>query len=205
VAVRPARRVMEFHHARILADVRYGIVRAAPGEGLADEHQRDFEAAYAWLERRLGFWPLFLAVGGSDADRRMTGYQDQWRKPLPGEQTQPSRVLFSWAHAPPGAVLMDFDAWHIVLNSVERVPGDPEARRVQEIGVASERALWKRSWSLADWLRAARRGAPVQAVVPELDLRSAAEVWCRNREERRALVRLGFDASRVRTRRLTVE
>ncbi len=36
------------------------------------------EAAYGWLADRLGFWPLFLAVGETEEDRRVTGYQMQW-------------------------------------------------------------------------------------------------------------------------------
>jgi len=180
---------MLFHHAHVLAQVRHSVVRPVRDEPPAGE----FAPAYAWLEGRLGFRPLFLAVGEDDEDRRMTGYQDHWRRRPRGAAPEPSRALFSWPQAPPGAVLMDFAAWHVVLNT----PGDVQP--------SDERSLWKRSWTTGDWVRAARRGTTsVQAVVPALDLRTAEEVLCRNRAERGALVRLGFDPARVRVRRLTV-
>jgi hypothetical protein len=77
-----------FHHARTLAHVRHGVVRGAPPAGLLPEPdcaggcpaELDdyhaavlYDAAYAWLRERLGFWPLFLAVGEEDEDLRMTG------------------------------------------------------------------------------------------------------------------------------------
>jgi hypothetical protein len=37
---------------------------------------RDFEAAYQWLEHEVGFYPLFLAVGRTLDAVSMTGYQD---------------------------------------------------------------------------------------------------------------------------------
>ncbi len=62
----------------------------------------------------------------------------------------------------------------------------------------------RRAAEPADWLRHARRGAPVQAVVPALDLRTAAALWCRTAAERRRLAALGFAPERIAVRRLTV-
>ena len=46
----------------------------------AEHRPRCFEAAYQWLEHEVGFYPLFLAVGGTLDAISMTGYQDQWRR-----------------------------------------------------------------------------------------------------------------------------
>jgi len=206
-----------FHHARELAHVRPGPVTSTPlsrrleepdcppgGCSGADAFHMAirFDAAYAWIAERLGFWPLFVAVGESDEDRRMTGYQDQWRR---GASARASMALFSWREPPPGAVFMDFTAWHIVLNRVEFAPGDPHRPRVLALEPHEERQVWKRSWRASDWIRMARRGrTSVQAVVPALDLAGADEVWTRNRAERARLIRLGFDPSRIVARRLRV-
>jgi hypothetical protein len=212
-----------FHHACDLAYVQHGVVRGVRGLrrggllelgscgdcGRLDLEARvelTFDAAYAWAAERVGFWPLFVAVGRDDEDRRMTGYQDQWRRwrATDGEQARPlSRVLFSWRQAPPAAVFMDFGAWHIVLNSVEFPSADLGEARVRRISPSYERQIWKRSWRASDWLRMARRGqVSVQAVVPELDLRTADELWCRNEACASQLVGAGFDASRIVVRRL---
>jgi hypothetical protein len=213
-----------FHHACDLANVHHGVLRGErrarrrgvlfePGSrgdpGHLDLDVRidlTFDAAYAWAAERVGFWPLFVAVGGDDADRRMTGYQDQWRRwrATDGEETRPpSRVLFSWRDAPPATVFMDFAAWHIVLNSVEFPREDLGDPRVRQLAPSYERQIWKHSWQASDWLRMARRGqVSVQAVVPELDLRTADELWCRNQACAHQLVDAGFDPSRVVVRRL---
>ena len=138
----------------------------------------------------------------------MTGYQDQWQAPertAGSVRCRQNRVLFSWRRCPPGAVFMDFSAWHMVLNSVE-VSGDDGLRWcVRPLSRWEERQIWKPSWSASAWLRAARRGTSVQAVVPELDLATADALWCRNAAVRGHLVRLGFDADRIQVRRLRLE
>ena len=100
---------------------------------------------------------------------------------------------------------MDFSAWHMVLNSVERSGDDGVGRCVRPLSMWQERQIWKSSWPPSAWLRAARRGTGVQAVVPELDLATADALWCRNRADRAHLVELGFDAVRIQVRRLRLE
>jgi hypothetical protein len=167
-----------------------------------------FHAAYGWVAERVGFWPVFLAVGSGDEARHMTGYQDQWRRwrTTDGEETRPkSRVLFSWCHPPPAIVFMDFDAWHIVLNAVEFDGEDVRDPWVRRLPSSAERRIWKRSWRAADWVRMAGRGVvSVQAVAPELDLRTADELWCRNRACAKRLADAGFDPSRVVVKRRRV-
>jgi len=193
-----------FHHARELAHVRFEAVRQTPVSKLlaepdcsngCDRPEDDFhnavwcDAAYAWIAECVGFWPLFLAVGEHDDDRRMTGYAD--RRP-------PSRVLFSWRQAPPHTNFMDFDAWHVVLNSVQFSSDDPHHPRVEPVGASWERRIWKRSWRASDWVRMARRQlTSVQAVVPELDLRTADVISCRYQVEARRLIESGFHRSKI--------
>lgn len=210
-----------FHHARVLAHTHHGVVRGVRRRRLLFEPgpcgdcarldlevriDLTFDLAYAWVAERVGFWPLFVAVGTDDEGRQMTGYQDQWRRwrVTDGERTRPqSRVLFSWRHAPPAAVFMDFAAWHMVLNAVEFAPDASRAPRVRPVSPSDERQIWKRSWRTADWVRMARRGlVSVQAVVPELDLRTAHELWCRNESCATQLAAAGFDPARVVVRRL---
>jgi len=209
-----------FHHAREIAYVRYGVARAAPKSNLLprpdcsagcsddDFHAAIwFDAAYRWAAQRLGFWPVFLAVGGDDEDKQMTGYQDQWlrlrREPTDSvEERRASIVLFSWLERPPGAVFMDFSAWHMVLNAIELSGEDPHRPYVRPLSSWEERQIWKRSWSASAWMRAARRHTSVQAVVPALDLTTADQVWCRNQTDREHLVKLGFDPETVMVRRL---
>ena len=217
-----------FHHARLLEHVRYGQVRQAKlTEELAatcrdgacdwddDWHvAKDMETCYAWLAERVGFWPLFLGVGGDYWGRHLTGYQNQWRQFLGHGQDGrryrragefPNMVLFSYEEAPPGAVFSDFYAWHMVLNAVDWEARTGHDLRLRPLGVSVERQVLKPSWSKADWLRKAGRDlGSVQVVVPELDLRAATVVWCRNQPTRGQLIRLGFKAERVAVWRMQV-
>ncbi len=63
----------------------------------------------------------------------------------------------------------------------------------------------RRSWRPSDWLRLARRTpGSVQAVVSELDLRTADEIWAPSQRVARSLLQRGFDRDRVRVQRLRV-
>ncbi len=54
---------------------------------------------------------LFLAVGQSDDDRRMTGYQNQWSRSYWAPAGPPrDLVLFNWSRPPAGTVHC---YWHI--------------------------------------------------------------------------------------------
>lgn len=211
---------LRFHHARDLAGVDHAVVSHAPLSRLLPEPDCSdgcdpdddfhtalwFDAAYGWIAERLGFWPIFLAVGDDDEDRRMTGYQDQWQRRRVGDgevQRPASRVLLSWREPPTGVVFMDFNAWHMVLNSVEPAPGERHRLRVRPLSAWQERQVWKPSCRTSDWLRGARRNLSVQAVVGELDLRTADELWCRDQHARQHLIALGFAPEAVSVRRLS--
>jgi hypothetical protein len=100
---------------------------------------------------------------------------------------------------------MDFSAWHMVLNAVERSGDDDLRWSVRPLSMWDERQIWKPSWRASAWLRAARRDTSVQAVVPALDLVTADALWCRNETDRAHLVKLGFAADRIQVRRLRLE
>jgi hypothetical protein len=214
MAVNYTSRPLLYHHARPLAHVHHGAVApvretgvvpapgCAAGNGACDWGDAwhvalHMEAAYGWLAERVGFWPLFLAVGEGDDDRRVTGYQNQW----PRHWVPPrDLVLFSWPEPPAGAVHCCHDHWNIVLNSVRHGGGRHELR-VELEDARAESWVLHRSWSRTDWQRHARRSpGSVQAVAPALDLAAADEVWAPNRHVARVLAGLGFE--RVAVRRL---
>lgn len=217
-----------YHHCRELEHVYYDVVLPwrlthnhpeppCSHEGGCDRYEDwhwagHMEASYRWLAERVGYWPLWLAVGETDDDRRMTGYQNQWSRATPASDASNS-VLFSWSEEPCASLrYLCYDHWHIILNSVWTeefgwVQRDGEHRRAYVAGVSprSESWVFHASWKRGDWLRQARREPhTVQAVVPMLDLRSAEEIWCRNQAARRQLLSLGFDQNRVQVRRLAV-
>lgn len=174
-----------------------------------------FETCYRWLADRVGFWPLFLGVGGNAWDLQLTGYQNQWRRIISQSRQQtiyrragdfPNKVLFSYDDAPQDAVFSDYGAWRRVLNAINCTGRVGHDLRLGPVGPAVERQVLKPSWSRADWLRKARRDpGSVQAVVPALDLTAAAAIWCRNQSTRRQLLDLGFRAECVAVHRLRVE
>jgi hypothetical protein len=63
-----------YHHCRSLESVVFGEVIANPE--YSDSYLRD---AYFWLKKHINFYPLFLAVGLTEEDICMTGYQNQWK------------------------------------------------------------------------------------------------------------------------------
>lgn len=169
----------------------------------------DFMPAYRWAENRLGFFPLFLAVG-TDESIAMTGYSNQWRRLLGNEHDAdgklckvyrkrgeyPSNVLFVLdAEDIADAVFTDYMAWHLVLN--ETMNGGTVSERYASM-------VLKRSWSRSRWLLHSWRHAhSVQALVPALDLRQAKAVWVRNQKAQRKLVAMGF--ANVQVKRLPVQ
>ena len=181
-----------YHHARELQHCVYGIVRPKRGAS------KYFDKAYEWLEREVGFYPLFLAVGETIEDIEMTGYQGQWTRLLArGENYREYRkkgeienqVLFSFTDMPAGA-FMDFQNWHMVLNS---------ERDNYQLTDREKRMIFRPSWKKSDWLRYARRNPnSVQLVVPELDLRKAVRIWVRNIQTQLNLESAGFRNVEVR-------
>lgn len=191
-----------FYHVVPLKQVRRSVIVAD-----ASYSDPEYLPAYHWLEKELGFFPLFLAVGGKDAIS-VTGYQNQWRVRIGGQfengQYRPTYrragefenfVLFAFPLDAVEGTFNDYQWWNIVLT---------EAICEREVGPGMRKLLFKRSWSRAKWLATARKdGHLVQLVAPQIDLARAEFVWARNRKSAEALRQLGFE--NVQVQRLTVD
>lgn len=181
-----------YHHSRPLQYIEYGIVQQARTQDEA------YGGAYDWTERALGFYPVFLAVGKTEEDIHMTGYQNQWSRKLGFDTYREkgdidNQVLFSFNDIPNG-IFMDYINWHILLNSQDRGYNISDRERSM---------ILRPSWNKADWLRYAKRNPGcVQLVVPELDLRKADSIWVRNNATKKEAERMGFKG--VDTQRLKV-
>jgi hypothetical protein len=67
-----------YHHCRPIEWVSFGPVYPANSwPGRPDLLHCHDQIAYAWLAERCGFWPIWLSVGTTDDDRRVTGYSGQ--------------------------------------------------------------------------------------------------------------------------------
>jgi len=209
---------MLYHHTRKLEHVHHGIVpavrlsqvipepdcraRGGCGDVWSDpwhDAALYYEPAYEWLSRQTGWWPLFLAVGTDDEDLLMTGYQNQFRR----QAESINDVMFSYEQLPDPKVFSDYDWWHLALNHGGYPLDGSHLRHAVELTDWQRRLIIKPSWRPSDWLRKARREPhSVQVVVPQLDLRQADRVYCRNQKTRMLLIGMGFSEQQVETRRL---
>ncbi|MFA5331765.1 MAG: hypothetical protein WC342_05255 [Methanoregula sp.] len=176
-----------------------GVIRGTivPDRRLSDP---DFLSAYEWVEERLGFFPLFLAVGKLEEIAWMTGYQDNWRVVTGGETGEsgyrkicrkkgefPNLALLSFESVE--GVFMDYDYWHIALNACMN---DSRVSRQEESWI------FKPSWTKSRWLHAVLAGThPVQLVTSALPLTDAREIRVRNQVTRRLIKSRGFGDVRV--------
>ena len=101
----------------------------------------DFLPAYKWVEEVTGFYPLFLAVGTPEIIW-MTGYQDNWRIWTGGDSEDgiyrktyrkkgefPNLAVFSFEN--PDGIYMDYDSWHIALNTIPNGRPVPKSSHVK--------------------------------------------------------------------------
>jgi hypothetical protein len=180
-----------------LESVVFGEMKADPKHS-----DKDFKDAYRWLEKEVGFYPLFLAVGSTEEDVRMTGYQNQWRRLLstgPDGNTYrkkgdfPNFVLFSFENVE--GIFTDYAAWHLVLNS---------SYNNYQITEYEKRLIFKHSWVRSRLVRKARKEHhSVQLITPKLYLPDAGRVWVRNQETKKGLESKGFE--NVKVKRLSLE
>jgi hypothetical protein len=184
-----------FHYCMPASGVISGIL--TPDRSRSDP---DFHPAYEWVEERLGFFPLFLAVGTLEDVAWMTGYQENWRVVTGSERAKsgyrkifrkkgefPNLALLSFESAE--GVFMDYDYWHIALNAC--MNGSVVSRK-------EESWIFKSSWTKSRWIRAARAGThSVQLVVPALPLTECREIRVRNAVTRRLIEGRGFENVRV--------
>ena len=195
-----------YNHSRSLESVIFGEVKANP-----QYSDPEFRNAYSWLEKQVGFYPLFLAVGTTEDDIRMTGYQSQWAKvngsEIVGRRKNgsyiqrhilrkkgefPNYVLFSFEEV--DGVFTDFDYWHIPLGAIMNGYGVTDYEK---------RLTFKPSWPKSKWLRKARKNPhSVQLVASTLYLPDAKRIWVRNQQTKNQLKSMGFE--NVEVRRLLV-
>jgi len=203
--------VLLYHHCFPFEVVKLGKIRPAirhtASKFGASSDSIDFEisaldvASNLWLKKRVGFYPLFFAVGSDEDNMRATGYADQWRKLISQSRTGntyrpkgvfPNEVLFSFSEIE-NLVFIDVDYWFMVFNTMDEGVNEHWAK-----------IIFKKSWTKSKWLRKSRQSScSVMAVAPEMDLRKAERIWVRNRQTQKALERMGF--KNIEVKRLTLE
>ena len=185
--------IPQYHHCRNLESVVFGEVKASPNYS-----DKDFKGAYRWLEKEVGFYPLFCAVGTTDEDIRMTGYQDNWRVKISSDEYRkkgefPNQVLFSFKDV--DGVFMDYDAWHLVLNST---------RNDYKMSDYEKRLIFKPSWQKSKWLmKAEEKPHTIQLVTPTLYLHKADKISVRNDMTKKELGDKGFQ--NIEVKRVLIE
>jgi hypothetical protein len=196
--------MLEYHHCRCLESVVFGEIKANP-----TYFDKDLKDAYFWLEKEVGFYPIILAVGKTDEDIRMTGYQNQFGRILTESSKGntyrkkgefPNDVLFSFENV--DGIFMDYMYWHIVLNS---------SYKNYQITDYEKRLIFKPSWNKTDWLRKAKKNPhSVQLVTSKLYLPYAKRIWVRNKDTKETLEEKGFNNNNnnynnIEVKRLTIE
>jgi len=178
-----------FHHGMSLEHVRYDVHLTDP-----EWSDPDFLPAYRWLEKKVGFWPVFVAVGDSLETYWDTGYHTNWARAIERSAQGtvlrkagqfPNEVMLSFEQV--DGVFMDHEFWHIPLNAF--LPD-----RERRISLVEQRWIFKPAWSRSRWLRHSLvpDATHVQLVCPHLDLRTAKRVWVRNQATKRTVEAMGF-------------
>lgn len=214
-----------FHHCIPLNKLTFGEIvphHTHTREKIRDEFDEFYVRTFQWWERRVGFYPLFFAVGKTEEDIRMTGYQNQFNRilesrmekigegkkvTLPDGRTYnkgvfkritklrpagdiDNRVLLSFRNV--DGIFTDYNAWHMALNGAgNKGEWDATDREFRQI--------IKPCYNRARWLRLAKaKPHLVQLLAPKCDLRTAARVWVRNQDTKRAVEAMGFQNVKVK-------
>ncbi len=172
----------------------------------------DYLPGYKWLEKRIGYFPLFMAAGNEDSAPYNAGYNNQWRVVLSSRYCKeknrvislerrakgdaPNFAMFRFDERPKVCCFLDSAWWSIGVLTPHLNNEEPQEREV--------RSVLKPSWSHARWVREIKKDKiGIEMVVPQLDLRDAVEVWVRNKRAKQHLEKLGF--KNVQVRRIPVE
>lgn len=190
---------VRYFHCRPLEYSPYDVVYQHPE---TDPDMRDFELAYQWLEKQIGYYGIFMAAG--EQSLPITCYDWQFRRAVPSERHR-NDIMVGYKELPE-VRFSDYDNWHLVLNAVIGAYTRPEEMRMGEVSDYVRRLVLKPSWRQSDWFRAVRQGRVyAQAHVPALDLRQADVIWCRNTPAKKELIRRGFDEEQVTVKRVKVD
>jgi len=193
--------VLLYHHCMPAEAACFG--EFEPDRRLSDPF---FRMAYEWLEKEIGYYPVFFAVGEVEPVLWMTGYDDNWRVRTGGECFDgtyqktfrhkgefPNLACFSFSEI--DGIFMDFQSWHIALNACMN------GGRVSE---AEGRMIFKPSWTQSRWLSASRKGThSIQLVAPVVPLQCAEHGYVRNSVTRFMLEKRGF--TNIEVKRVKVE
>ena len=193
--------VLLYHHCMPAEAACFGVFE--PDRRLSDPF---FRMAYEWLEKEIGYYPVFFAVGELESALWMTGYDDNWRVCTGGERVDgtyrktyrhkgefPNLACFSFSEI--DGILMDFQSWHIALNVCMNGGSVSEAER---------RMIFKPSWTRSRWLSASRKETHrVQLVAPAVPLHRAEHGYVRNSVTRLMLEKRGF--TNIEVKRVKVE
>lgn len=170
---------LKFHHCIPLNQMIYDIIY--PDEQHSEPY---FIPAYKWFEKEVGFYPVFLAVGSTTEDIRMTGYMNNWRRIKGNKPIHRNENLVLLSFGDVEGVFSDYDFWHIPLNMRNSEYPITEYER---------KLIFKKSWNRSRWINYAKKSPHrVQLCTPLLDLRRAARVWVRNRNTREVVEEMGF-------------
>lgn len=186
--------MLQYHHSRSLESVVFGEIKANP-----EHSDPELRNAYSWLEKQVGFYPLFLSVGPTEEDIRMTNYQDNWRVKIFEDEYRkagefPNNVLFSFEDV--DGVFVDYQWWNLVISS-----GHVDYQMTDD----EKSLIFKPSWRKSDWLREATKERDpekeshwVDLVTPTLYLPDAKRIWVRNNQTKKQLETMGFENTEVR-------
>jgi|SRR6185437_12162652 len=132
---------------------------------------------YRWLERQIGFYPLFLAFGTPLAIEN-TFYSHDSYECIPKERQSRNVLAIFNLHAVRNCVFTDYDVWaHSDADAFEAIETG------EEPDADWQRALFKPLWSRMQWFQKARRDpTSVQLLARRLDLRRAHEIWTQDEE-----------------------
>jgi len=195
--------MLKYHHSMDLENIIYGEIKAHPKY----TEDKDYKKAYLWLEKQIGFYPLFLAVGETEDDIRITGYQGQWavnigskivgrrkngtyisKNILRKKGEFPNYVLFSFKEVE--GVFIDYDYWHFALSA---------AFNNEEITDYEKKLIFKKSWPKSKWLRKTKnKPGTVQLVTSKLYLPDAQRIWVRNKATKKQVEEMGFNNVEVK-------
>ncbi len=166
----------------------------------------EYKPLYFWLGERLGFYPIFMAIGNPDVTEinqeaiRTTGYANQFGRTI-GEEWTPEHgdrkirrqkgefpnyamLVFPLSAIDERVVFNDYSQWEDCHGAIWNDMHIPHSTRT---------GLFHKSWSRSKWLRHAHCGSTtVQLCVPAMDMRQACEVWVRNRPTKKRLEAMGF-------------
>lgn len=190
-----------YFHYRDLRYVEYGLISPTP----VDILDQDFLRAYEWLGQYCGFSPqIWLSRSRS----QITGVR-QKQFPVKAEKRSQG-ILFGFEHIQGFPV--DYDFWCLLLNTLINAQDVDDAnaavrKLVKEFSSDSDFAdhpmvkFWQGTPDMSQLLNRFLFNENDQVVVPQLNLKTAKLIVCRNELQKKTLRRMGFIEDRIEIRK----